>query len=195
MHNNCPCFDSNGNFLGWYSRSVAVACFVFARDKRGITYVLASQRGEGTPDPEFVGKWNCICGYLDFNETVPNAGFREIREETGANLNGCNFLPIKIQSNPAEDKRQNVVVQMATFLPECIDFYENQFSHKFNEENEVGEIKFIPVADVHKYKWAFNHDYLLGRALHTYQNMQALLNSLDISDAQILTNYINGLLG
>ena len=70
---NQPCYDKNGKFLGWFSRSNAVVCVTFAKDLDGIVYVLASDRGEGTPDPEFVGAWNLVCGYLDFNETLEEA--------------------------------------------------------------------------------------------------------------------------
>ena len=81
--NNCPCYDNEGNFIGWFSRSVAVTLVTFFIDKDKKVYVLASKRGKGTPDPEFVGSWNVCCGYLDFNETCKQAAVRETFEETG----------------------------------------------------------------------------------------------------------------
>lgn len=42
---NQECYDKNGKFLGWFSRSMAVAVFVFAKDKDGDWCVLGSERG------------------------------------------------------------------------------------------------------------------------------------------------------
>ena len=67
---NQPCYDKNGNFLGWFSRSNAVVCVTFAKDLDGIVYVLASERGEGNPDSEFVGAWNVVGGDCDLIETL-----------------------------------------------------------------------------------------------------------------------------
>lgn len=44
---NQPCFDKEGKFLGWFSRSVSVVTFIFCKNKRGRWCVLASQRGKG----------------------------------------------------------------------------------------------------------------------------------------------------
>ena len=82
---NQPCFDKNGKFLGWFSRSMATAIFVFARNKDGVLHVLASERGKGAAD--FQGCWNCPCGYLDFNETTKQCAIRELEEETGIWMN------------------------------------------------------------------------------------------------------------
>ena len=37
---NQPCFDKNGNFIGWLSRSMAKSLFLFCRDKHGMVHVL-----------------------------------------------------------------------------------------------------------------------------------------------------------
>ena len=73
---NQPCYDRNGRFLGWFSRSVAAVLFFYCRDKNGILHVLASERGTGAAD--YKGMWNCCCGYLDFNETVKQCAIREL---------------------------------------------------------------------------------------------------------------------
>lgn len=158
--NNCPCYDKDGNFIGWYSRSVAVVNFVFVKDD--VThklYLLASQRGKGTPDPEFVGAWNTCCGYLDFGETCEDAAKREVLEETGVEIDThLNF--INYNSDPASDKRENVTFRFYTLLPHSKEFYEDQFTHIYNEKDEVGYIKFIDVEKIDCYKWAFGHDKL-----------------------------------
>ena len=156
---NQPCFDKKGNFLGWFSRSVAVVSFIFCKNKEGKWYVLASQRGKGTPDPEFVGCWNCECGYLDWNETLAQAARRECEEETGVNIDEDNFQFIKINDDPDSDKRQNITVHyLVVFDDKTTD--EFTFSHKDNEKDEVDGIKFIEVDKIDDYKWAFNHGNL-----------------------------------
>ena len=55
MKNYCI-IDNEGREY-WISRSIAVVVFVFAKDIYGDTYILAEQRGKGTPDPEYVGKY------------------------------------------------------------------------------------------------------------------------------------------
>lgn len=156
---NQECYDKNGKFLGWFSRSVAVVCATFAQDLDNNTYVLASQRGEGTPDPEFVGAWNLVCGYLDFDETCAEACIRETFEETGVELPKACVREIIYIDDPKADKRQNLVHRFVCVLPKTIDNY--SFSHKHNEKNEVGAIKWIPVDKVDDYKWAFGHEKII----------------------------------
>ena len=62
-------------FIGWFSRSMATAIFVFCKDADGDWCVLASERGEEAAD--FRGMWNCPCGYLDFDETTKECAVRE----------------------------------------------------------------------------------------------------------------------
>ena len=54
----------------WVSRSIAAVAAIVAKDKSGDEYILAVQRGNGTPDPEYVGKYCMPCGYLDYDETI-----------------------------------------------------------------------------------------------------------------------------
>ena len=157
---NQECYNKDGKFLGWFSRSVAVVGLTFLRNENN-WYVLASQRGEGTPDPEMVGKWNLGCGYLDFNETLKEAMIRETFEETGVDITDENIRMFNINSDPKSDKRQNLTVRFLTVLTKDKKFYEKQFSHKHNEKDEVGRIRFIPIGEVSDYDWAFNHEELI----------------------------------
>ena len=163
---NQPCYDKNGNFLGWFSRSNAVVCVTFAKDLDGIVYVLASERGEGTPDPEFVGAWNLVCGYLDFNETLEEAAIRETFEETGVVLPSEYIMKVEEIDDPNADKRQNICTRFLTRLPKTIDYY--PFSKKNNEEKEVGAIKWIPIHEIDNYRWAFNHNEIIKKYVKRY---------------------------
>lgn len=157
---NQECYDKDGAFLGWFSRAVAVVMTTFGRDVDGNLYVLASQRGPGTPDPEYVGMWNVCCGYLDFDETTKEAARRETFEETGIDVPDYCVEMVAFKDDPKQDKRQNVSVRFCAVLPQTIDKY--TFSHEHNEKNEVGMIRWIPVRDIDGYRWAFGHDALIA---------------------------------
>lgn len=145
----------NQAFIGWYSRSVASALFVFCMDNNGSWCVLASERGEEAAD--FQGYWNCPCGYLDFDETTAACARRECFEETGVDLNINDIKYISFEDDPVTANRQNVTFRFYCIIgnKKTTDF---KFSKKNNEGKEVGKIAWIPVEDIHKYKWAFNHE-------------------------------------
>lgn len=151
---NQPCYDKWGRFLGWYSRSMAVAVFAYCKDKNGKWNVLASERGKGTPD--FQGYWNCCCGYLDFNETTAMAAIRELKEETGV-VSEADSLQFIGYEDSIFANHQNVTFRFCVIYENktCDDF---SFTHKWNEKDEVGKIMFIPLDEIDKYKWAFGHE-------------------------------------
>ena len=142
------------SFIGWYSRSIASAIFVFCMDKKGTWCVLASERGEEAAD--FQGYWNCPCGYLDFDETTKHCAKRECFEETGVDINLDNIMMVSYEDDPVTANRQNVTFRFACVIHDKTteDF---TFSKVNNEGKEVGKIAWIPIEDVKKYKWAFNH--------------------------------------
>ena len=151
---NQPCFDKNGKFIGWFSRSMATAIFVFCRDKQGNLYILASERGKGAAD--FQGYWNCPCGYLDFNETTKQCAIRELEEETGIGVDESIVKFINYEDDPITANRQNVTFRFGVSITDNT-IESLTFSKKHNEKNEVGEIAWIPLKDIDKYEWAFNH--------------------------------------
>ena len=72
----------------WSGRYCAVAAFVFCKLK-GEWCILANQRGKGTPD--YQGYWNCVCGYLEADESAEQGCAREVYEETGVKINPNKF--------------------------------------------------------------------------------------------------------
>lgn len=184
---NCPCLDKekmevlikkicdeNGYdyskfekaidecFIGWYSRSLAAALFVFCNDENGNLCVLASERGKEAAD--FQGKWNCTCGYLDWNETLAGAAIRELKEEVGVNLSTNDIKFFKLNDDPVDSNHQNVTARFCAFLDgkKTSDF---KFSKEGNEGEEVGAIEWVKIADIHTKEWAFNHDKIIGEIL------------------------------
>ena len=145
----------------WISRSIAVVIKFIAYDKYGIKYILAVKRGKGTPDPEFIGSWCYPCGYLDYNETTKEAACRELKEETGITILPESLTLVMINDNPFSDKRQNITFMFehnSLFFKEDL---EKMITSKFSEENEISEIKFIPIEEIDNYKWAFNHNKII----------------------------------
>ncbi len=138
----------------WISRSVAVAVVVFSYSMEDGYVVLANRRGEGAAD--FQGLWNVPCGYLDFDETLKEAAVREVFEETGYRLDINHLQMRKISDSPSEN-HQNITVAFGTWH----NCYEEREALCGGEENEVEEIKWIPMCDLDKYQWAFKHDVLI----------------------------------
>ena len=158
---NFPIIDKNTGREYWISRSVAVLGIVIGQDIYGNKYILAEQRGIGTPDPEYVGKWCMPCGYLDFDETCKQAIAREVVEETGVNIPSESFELIEINDIPSSDKRQNITFRFKTELKGYISDYE--LTNRFSETNEVMDIKWIDLREVNNYKWAFNHEKIIKK--------------------------------
>ena len=153
--------------VAWISRSVAVSGIVFCKDLDGDWCILANKRGKGTPD--FQGYWNCICGYLDYDENANQAMNREIFEETGLDIPGRRFIPYFVNSNPKEN-RQNVTIRFYCILKSDITEWSN-FSKDKMEKDEVADIKWIKVKDINDYQWAFNHNDLINYTYNTFVNI------------------------
>lgn len=156
---NFPIIDKETGREYWISRSVAVVMFVYGYDKFRNEYILAEQRGPGTPDPEFVGCWCLPCGYVDFDETIEEAASREVFEETGVRIDSYDWYLYDFNSDPKSDKRQNITFRLWTT---CKDFIEDtKLTAKHSELDEVSDLKWIPIDEINNYKWAFNHLNLL----------------------------------
>ena len=153
-------YNEDGTKGPWFSRSVAVATAVLIQDN-GQWYVLANERGTGTPD--YQGYWNLPCGYLDYNETAENAAMREVYEETGIRCE--NIKNIGHSTSPNEN-RQNVCFYFISFLSGSINDY--RFSKDNMEEGEVGGIKWVPLSDADSVKWAFDHDQIIEKIKNRY---------------------------
>ena len=109
---NRPITLPEGEVL-WHSRSVAIVAQIIA-EVGGAAHVLLNQRGPACPD--HVGLWCLPCGYLDWDESAPQAVRREAWEETGLDVlalepqAGSLTQPWQVFSDPQGDARQNVVL-------------------------------------------------------------------------------------
>jgi len=158
------CIEHKGKKY-WISRSVAVFGVIFFEHEEE-TKVLITQRGEKCPDE--VGKWCLPCGYLDWNESGPEALIREVYEETKINLYDFEKKPLfnhLFKSNPLfvesnlYDHKQNVS------LGYCLHAnLEKDLDLSFRSE-EVSDIQLVSIADINKMEFAFGHDKRIHEAL------------------------------
>lgn len=147
----------------WSGRYCAVAAFVFRRVD-GIWSVLANLRGSGTPD--YQGCWNAVCGFLEANENAQQGCSREIFEETGYEIKPEKFLQVYTQTDPKTSNNGNVTLRHIAII----------FEHELGpqkkaeggEENEVDDVKWIPIDEIHNYKWAFNHEETIIDLFYDY---------------------------
>ncbi|WP_296864460.1 NUDIX hydrolase [uncultured Methanobrevibacter sp.] len=147
----------------WYSRSVAVACFVFTENSEGSVFVLANKRGSGCPD--YVGKWNVPCGFLDFNETAAEGAVREVYEECGIHLDPKQLIELKADSDPRSGNgNQSVNIRFCCKIKNGLEL---ETSSDHSEKDEVTDIKWININDVSSFDWAFNHKFKIGQMYET----------------------------
>lgn len=143
----------------WHSRSCAIACFVFCKNKLGEWCVLANQRGVGCPDYQFY--WNCICGYVDFNQTLEESCLRECKEETGIQLYPTDLKFYGINSDPKDSNKQNITIRYYVKLDDTLTESLPPYITNEGEKDEVNEVKWIPITKIDDYMWAFDHKKLI----------------------------------
>ena len=151
--NNFPIVIEGQEF--WISRSVSVEGFIFTIDS-GLR-VLANKRGKSCPNE--VGKWNCPCGYLDYNETVEQACLREVKEETNLTVGPSLLNFLWIDSTP-KGRTQNVSIAFWAF---SLSYAGQTITGEFADNGEVDDVEWIGLDELDKYDWAFQHNYTIMR--------------------------------
>jgi 8-oxo-dGTP pyrophosphatase MutT (NUDIX family) len=165
----------------WESRSVAVngVVIIYLPDNP-VPYVLASKRGPKSAD--YQGYMNLIAGYMDWDESGPEALYREAWEEVGIDLKSLVYpekdkdclwneiinnnieQPWHVKTEPDEN-RQNISLRYGaafrmneSVLPEL--------SLENNEvEGEVEHAEWLPVNQIDQHQWAFDHDKVIKEYL------------------------------
>ena len=152
VNNSNEIYTCTGNPKTVFSgRFCAVAGFVYAI-VNGKYSILANLRGPGTPD--YQGCWNAVCGFLERYENSKEGIAREILEECGFQIDTDDLKVIHIETEPEECNNGNVTIRHHAFLGKIIPHY---VKREGGEENEVDNIKWIPLDEIDNYKWAFNH--------------------------------------
>lgn len=138
-------------------RFCAVSGFVFAV-VNGKYSVLANKRGQGAPD--FKGYWNCPCGFLEADEDSIEGIKRETQEECGVEISYEKFKVVFVETDPWKCNNGNVTIRHKAFIKkqtQIENLHGVMNGDGGGEVDEVTEVKWIPVSDVSRYQWAFNH--------------------------------------
>ena len=94
----------------WASRSVAVCVIIETIDEKALITKRSSTMMDN-PD-----EWCLVCGYIDRDETVHQAVMREIFEEVGLNVEGCECYMYGIGDSPHHN-RQNITMHFVVSIP------------------------------------------------------------------------------
>jgi len=160
-HNEVFLVPKNKTITLYDGRYCAVAGFIYAIVD-GKYCVLANKRGIGTPD--FQGYWNCPCGYLERGENSRQGISRETNEECNILVSPDKFTVTFVQTEPSESNNGNVTIHHTAFIGRGCNNNTIEYPTEFDnggEENEVQDIRWIPVTEINRYKWAFGHDRLI----------------------------------
>jgi len=131
----------------WVSRSIATVTYVYGI-VNGVDCILANKRGPGLPNK--VGLWNCVSGYLDYDETLEEAAVREVFEETGVRIDKSFLIMDNIDSS-IDREHQNVLVRYYTYIGNLAERV--VLTNENAEPNEVDEVKWIPITEIDNYQW------------------------------------------
>jgi 8-oxo-dGTP pyrophosphatase MutT (NUDIX family) len=128
------------------------------------TYILANQRGQGTPD--YQGYWNLPCGFLEANETGKEGCCREILEECGLKIKPTELYLYGVETDPSTCNNGNVTIRYIKYVT-AETLPELKYLNINGEENEVANTKWIAIDEVDNYKWAFHHRDLITNIIET----------------------------
>lgn len=149
----------------WESRAPAVAVVVVSWDPTtGAPLALVQRRGTGVDLP---GLRCLVCGYLDWEESMPDAVRRELSEEAGIDLpvleaRGAAKLhehPVLLDSAPSAHQ-QNVTAYFLVELEAPVPC-----GPQNAEPDEVEAVWWMPLdaAQIDEATWAFGHGEVLRR--------------------------------
>jgi 8-oxo-dGTP pyrophosphatase MutT (NUDIX family) len=157
----------------YHSRSVAVVHLIMVVSTHDPRILLTKRSMLMADEP---GKWCIPCGYLDWDETVEEAAKREIKEETGVDLESftddqkiTDTLLVGINSSP-KSNRQNVSMRYLTILD-----VEELPGTTLNPE--VSEIMWVSPNQLHLLKegFAFNHQVVIQEMLDVAKSIFEIL--------------------
>lgn len=127
----------------WISRSTVVIPIVFKYDiQNNDIYTLVERRG---PAVSHQGEWCCPCGYIDWDESLEEACVREVREETGLELDEERIKLFEVSTD------KHTKTQTIDLFYECWTAYESDFhTDRIETRDEVLDVKWLKVAHMKK---------------------------------------------
>lgn len=92
-------------------------------------------------------------GHVDYNESIDESVIREIKEETGLDILNIQFVGFYEWNIPNEKKRHLAML-----------YKTNSFTGELKSSNE-GEMLWININDVNKYKQSLDFDKVLDKMI------------------------------
>ena len=144
----------------WKSRSVTVCAVLMTVDD----YILVTKRSDKMPvEPS---KWCLPCGFLDWDESIHQGLIREMHEEVGLDITGCQCDLYQIGDKPTT--QQNISFHFIVWLMQQKSDVEKLVSY---DPNEVKQVVFLHrhqlMDNDHTYEFGFNHGERLHRLANT----------------------------
>ena len=134
--------------------AVSVDCAVFSPVERNLE-ILLIQRGQ----PPFQGKWATPGGFVEIDEPIANAAYRELTEETG--MEEVDLVEYGVFGTPGRDPRGRTVAVAHWGLTHSGD-------HELAAADDAAEFGWFEVDDLPGL--AFDHDDLVADALRALRN-------------------------
>lgn len=129
--------------------SVTVDSIIFALSEKEIHVLLIQRKGE-----PFKNRWALPGGFLEIDEPLENAAYRELEEETG--LRNVRLAQFRSYGAPGRDPRgRTITVAYITFLPNIPD--------GVSGADDAADARWFPVKELPEL--AFDHDEVLRDAL------------------------------
>lgn len=114
-------------------------------------------------------------------EKAEEACSRETFEETGVKIDPSKWKLFGVETDPAKSNNGNVTLRYITMLEYGKDDISTSMEAVLNgegEKNEVKTIQWVPLRDIDKYEWAFNHKTRIIEAISWY-NINVFEQDLD----------------
>ena len=127
--------------------AVTTDCVIFTYEDRRLKVLLVRRGGE-----PFKGEWAFPGGFLNMDETAEQGALRELREETGLDLNY--LKQVGAFSDVDRDPRTRVIT---------IAFYALAKKSSVRGGDDAARAQWFPIDDIPHL--AFDHDYILRKTM------------------------------
>ncbi|MGM0497845.1 MAG: NUDIX domain-containing protein [Bacteroidota bacterium] len=133
--------------------AVTIDCLLFCKSEEQ-TYLLLIQRKH----PPFKGKWAFPGGFIEINETIEEAAYRELKEETG--ITNTTLYQFKTYGDVDRDPRgRTISVVYYGFV--------NPEDRTTQAGSDAKAAEWFPINNLPEL--AFDHDKIIHEALEEYE--------------------------